>query len=292
LSQADTSPRLEAREHLQGRNMEEPSRTCGDRRPRRERVPRQLRKLFRLRYLEGVRDRKVLAHALGVSRKTLREYFYRLGQRLTVDGASTNSEVLVEKSLAFICPECLAMTVRFVGATRVCSRCGLELGRWEMDDSLPFDTTFAPMSGIALGRSLGSTLPKSRTYKVLMKSQTGDKDIGLRARFINILHESNETPTAKRLLEYGSNLLQRLSLDDDHILANIYGNHLRQLADYLSAKGLNHTHRYAQALLGELAEGLIPQKAEQIKRSLRYDADDRQFIHLWIKLDRLAAEDE
>ena len=108
----------------------------------------------------------------------------------------------------FVCPECTEMTVKIVGIMQVCHKCGLDLGPWEMDVSLPFDTTYVPTSSMALGKSLGGTLPSKQVHRVLMKSPTGRKDIGLRARYINIVHESYETSTVKKLLEYGSGLLK------------------------------------------------------------------------------------
>ena len=221
--------------------------------------------------MDGVTDRGVLAQEFGVRRESLRKYYQRLSERANVPLTGTfSSEELLEKHNDLVCPECLEMTVKIVGVMRVCRRCGLELGRWEMDVSLPFDTTYAPTSSMVLGRSLGGNLPSKQAYRVLMKSPTGRTDLGLRARYLNIVHETNETPTAKKLIEYGSGLLKSLGFEEKHVIANIYADHLRKLGAYLMAKRLSRTHRYAQTLLGHLVTDLAPEYGE-VKARLRYN---------------------
>ena len=251
-------------------------------------TPTQLQRLFQLRFIEGVTDREALAQTLGVNRRSLSEYYRRLRLHLNVGGPPTlSSELTLEKNRDFICPECLEMTVKIVDVMRVCHKCGLELGRWELDPSLPFDTTYAPTSSMALGRSLGGTLPSKQAYRVLMKSPTGRKDIGLRARYINIIHETNESPTVKKLLEYSSGLLKNLGLEERHVFANIYADHLRKLGAYLEAKRMSRTHRYAHALLGHLVTDLAPDSGA-VKARLKYDDHESTFIKLWLRLDELA----
>jgi len=249
--------------------------------------PDQLQRLFQLRFVEGVTDRELLAQALGVQPRTLTSYYRRLRAKIDAPKGSATSEEQVEKHKDFVCPECLKMTVKIVGIMRVCHKCGLELGRWELDPSLPFDTTYAPTSSMALGRSLGGTLPSKQAYRVLMMSPTGRKDIGLRARYINIIHEANESPTVKKLLEYGSGLLKNLGLEERHVFANIYADHLRKLGAYLEAKRLSRTHRYAHALLGHLVIDLAPDSGA-VKARLKYDDHESTFIKLWLRLDELA----
>ena len=250
--------------------------------------PDQLQRLFQLRFVEGVTDREALAQELSVQKGSLKKYFRRLGRRVNVPHRGTLSyEALVEKHKDFVCPECLEMTVKIVDVMRICHKCGLELGRWELDPSLPFDTTYAPTSSMALGRSLGGTLPSKQAYRVLMMSPTGRKDIGLRARYINIIHESNESPTVKKLLEYSSGLLKNLGLEERHVFANIYADHLRKLGAYLEAKRMSRTHRYAHALLGYLLDDLVP-KSGEVKARLKYDEHESTFIQLWLRLDELA----
>ena len=250
--------------------------------------PDQLQRLFQLRFIEGVTDREALARGLGVQKGSLKKYFRRLGRKVDVPHRGTLSyEAQVEKNKDFVCPECLEMTVKIVGVMRVCHKCGLELGRWELDQSLPFDSTYAPTSSMALGRSLGGTLPSNQVYRVLMKSPTGRTDIGLRARYINIVHESNETPTVKKLLEYGSGLLKNLGLEERHVFANIYADHLRKMGVYLEAKRIGRPHRYAHALLGHLITDMATEY-EEVKAQLRYDDHESAFIKLWLRLDELA----
>ena len=251
--------------------------------------PDQLQLLFQLRFVEGVTDRELLAQALGVQPRTLTSYYRRLRLKIDAPNAPTGdtSEEQLEKHKEFICPECLEMTVKIVGVMRVCHKCGLELGRWELDPSLPFDSTYAPTSSMALGRSLGGTLPSNQVYRVLMKSPTGRTDIGLRARYINIVHESNETPTVKKLLEYGSGLLKNLGLEERHVFANIYADHLRKMGVYLEAKRIGRPHRYAHALLGHLITDMATEY-EEVKAQLRYDDHESAFIKLWLRLDELA----
>ena len=247
----------------------------------------QLQRLFQLRYVENVTDRELLAQALGVQPRTLTSYYRRLRVKIDAPKGSGTSEVLVEKHKDFVCPECLKMTIKIVGVMRICYKCGLELGRWELDPSLPFDTTYAPTSSMALGRSLGGTLPSKQAYRVLMMSPTGRKDIGLRARYINIIHEANESPTVKKLLEYGSGLLKSLGLEEKHVFANIYADHLRKMGVYLEAKRIGRPHRYAHALLGHLITDMAADH-EEVKAQLRYDDHESTFIKLWLRLDELA----
>ena len=249
----------------------------------------QLQLLFQLRYLDGITDKEALAQALGIQSRTLKSYYRRIFVKIDAPkglNRGTN-EARIELHKDFVCPECLVMSVQMVGVMRVCTKCGLELGRWDLDTSIPFDSTFAPTSSMALGKSLGGTLPSKQVFRVLALSPTGRKDIGLRARYMNIIHESNETPTVKKLIEYGSGLLKNIGFEEKHVFANIYADHLRKLAAYLEAKRLNRTHRYAHALLAHLLIDLVPERT-MLKNRLKYDDHETRFILLWLELDELA----
>jgi len=248
----------------------------------------QLQLLFQLRYLDGVTDKEVLAQALGIQSRTLKSYYRRIFVKIDAPKGPNRgtNEARIELHKDFVCPECLLMSVQMVGVMRVCTKCGLELGRWDLDTSIPFDSTFAPTSSMALGKSLGGTLPSKQIFRVLALSPTGRKDIGLRARYMNIIHESNETPTVKKLIEYGSGLLKNIGFEEKHVFANIYADHLRKLAAYLEAKRMNRTHRYAHALLAHLLIDLVPEMT--IQNRLKYDDHETRFILLWLELDELA----
>lgn len=240
-----------------------------------------------------------MAETLGVKRSSVAQYMWRLGLRLSVDGASTISEVFLERNRAFICPECLEMSVKIVGVMRVCRRCGLELGSWSLDephtraglpldDSLPFDTTYALTAEMSLGRSLGGTLPSGQTHRVIVRSPTGRTDAGLEARYMNIIHESSDSPTVKKVIEYGSGLLKSLGLDDDHELGKVFGGNLRKLGAYLEAKRVTRTHRWVHALLAWVLSDAAPRVYRQVGDRLRYGEDEAEAIRLWFMLDEIA----
>ena len=251
-------------------------------------MSKQLQRLFQLRFLEGVTDREILARELGVSRETIRVYLHRILKHVDVTPPVTSTvEESIERRKDFICPECLRMMVKIVGVMRVCQRCGLELGRWELDESLPFDTTYAPTASMALGKSLGGTLPSNQTHQVLLMAPSGRRDVFLRSRHINILHETNESPTVKRLIEYGSNLLKNIRLEENYVLGDIYGNQLRALGSYLEAQRLRRIHRFAHALLGQLLDAYPLKGVGKAAGRLKYGDIESEIVDRWMELNEL-----
>jgi len=163
---------------------------------RKGRPPVRLRQLYRLVYLEGIEDRNLLASKLGISRELLRKYLYRLRRKIAT--ASRNS-----KGSFYICPECFSSDVFEDEASGelVCRSCGLVID-WlpSFDDSLPFDQTYALESALSVGKSLGGTLPSRGLYRILAKSSSGTEDLGIRARQIRIITETNDPPDLAKLL--------------------------------------------------------------------------------------------
>ena len=201
--------------------------------------PRQLSRLFTLTQ-QGIRETEALAESLGVKRETVHVYKWRLKKRL---------QKLVKKSLQdyrgdlHVCPECLDDTLceDVARGEWVCRRCGLvtrEVQRFSND--LPWDTTYAFVSNIAFGKSLGDTLSYRGVYRVLAKTRSkGDQPIPIRQVWTIV--ETVDPPIIKNLLNYGSTLLKRIGLDGDtefnHAFADRYGRLLRKIGAFLQASG-------------------------------------------------------
>jgi len=188
-------------------------------------VPESLSRLFRLKYQEGISDRKELAEKLGVSTETIRRYEYRLERKLI-----TRLRQVSEDRLQFVCPECLEAKVyedRETGE-RVCRSCGIVLPRQTqlLDERLPFDTTYALESELAVGKSLGSTLERRGYFQVLARS--GHEDLGIRARHIRTLAETSEPPRLANLLKRAYDLSKSFSLEGDKIFNNDLGRNVRR----------------------------------------------------------------
>jgi len=187
--------------------------------------PKKLSELFRLKYQEGISDRKELAKNLGVSTQTIRRYEYRLERKLI-----TRLRQVSEDRLQFVCPECLEAKVYEDPETgeRVCRNCGIVLPRQTqiMDERLPFDTTYALESELAVGKSLGSTLERKGYFQVLARS--GREDLGIRARHIRTLAETSEPPRLANLLKRAYDISKGFSLEGDKIFNNDLGRNVRR----------------------------------------------------------------
>jgi len=134
--------------------------------------PEKLALLFRLKYLEKVGDEKKIAEKLGVQKRSLRRYEYRLGKKLVASLGQVSPD-----RLSLICPECLEARVYVdpENGERVCTGCGYVLEQQaDMVHRLPFDETYALESGLAFNRSLGVADTVRRRYgytKILAKTR-------------------------------------------------------------------------------------------------------------------------
>ena len=193
-------------------------------------APESLSKLFTLKYQQGITDRQVLAEKLGVSVSTVKGYEKRLRKKLAP----------LEGRFLFICPQCLEETVFEDPETeeRVCHSCGLVVSNPEkMDYRLPFDTTFALESDLAVGKSLGGTLPRKGLFQVLARSNTGSEDLGLRARQIRVMAETSDPPNLAKMLERAFMVSKRFNLEGDKVFNNDLGKYIRRT--YWLAKELD-----------------------------------------------------
>jgi len=216
--------------------------------------PRQLAKLFRLKYLEGITDQHVLAEKLDVKLETVNRYDRRLKRKLVRKLGQVSPD-----RLCFVCPECLEARIVEDPETgeRVCTACGYVEGRVE-SRGLPWDTTYAFTSNIAFGKSLGGTAPR-RLFKVIAKAPNGTEDLPLRARQIQIVASAVDPPKVRNLLDYGSKLLREIGMDEDtefnHLFADHYGRLLRKIGAFLQVSGMNvQGYMVARAALWHLLD--------------------------------------
>lgn len=193
-----------------------------------------LSQLYILKYLEGVRDRTVLAEELGLSEAD----FARVEQELDEHLKAKIHEITPER-LEFVCPECLNARVYTNPETgeRVCTYCGRIIEEsLDYDESLPFDVTYALTSELACGRSLGGTLNGKALLKVLAKStatktlaKTGQgTDLGLRARLIRVMAETSEPPPLAKALKHSYELSKRFNMEGNKLFNNDLGRNVRR----------------------------------------------------------------
>jgi len=243
--------------------------------------PRQLAKLFRLKYLQGIEDRDKLAELLGVKRETVRCHEWRLKKKLATKLLKVSPD-----RLRFVCPECLEARIVEDPETgeRVCTACGYVEGRVESQD-LPWDTTYAFTSNIAFGKSLGGTAPR-RLFKVLAKAPNGAEDLPLRARQIQIVASAVDPPKVRNLLDYGSKLLREIGMDEDtefnHLFADHYGRLLRKIGAFLQVSGLNvQGYMVARAALWHLLDVAgLHGKASLIREKFPFNTEHLKIVRI------------
>jgi hypothetical protein len=193
------------------------------------RRPSQLRKLFNLRFVEGVRDKETLARTLGVTKPVVWVYFHRLYRRLNataplVRGENDGVEEIIEKNVEFICPECLNARVWDDPETgeRTCASCGYVLDRVpKVIHTLPFGETYALVNPLAFNKSLGETLPRQSLYTVLAKVHGDSAGEGRHIREeapipihqIRAIHDLHEPPLLRSMKEHGERLRREAGLD-------------------------------------------------------------------------------
>jgi len=186
-------------------------------------APESLSKLFTLKYHEEVNNREVLAAELGVSVSTVRSYESRLRKKLA-------TKSLQVSELRSVCPECFEPNFfeDSEAGEQVCRSCGLTLPILERDNRLPFGTTYALESDLAVGKSLGGSLPKRSLYQILARSNNGSEDLGIRARQIRILSETNEPPSLAKMLGKAYEVSKHFNLEGDFIFNNDLGRNVRR----------------------------------------------------------------
>jgi hypothetical protein len=200
--------------------------------------PKKLSQLFRLKYIEGVTEKDELAQRLAVKLNTVYHYEHRLTDKLVAQGIIKLEPVqksgqVDEDRFQFVCPECLSARLFPDPETgeRTCGACGYVVNADDgqdacMDESLDFNTTYALESSMAIGKSLGSSPALRDTYKIL--AVANKDDLGLRARQIRIMSETNEHPRLAELLRLLYELSKRYGVDGDKIFNNDVATNLRR----------------------------------------------------------------
>ena len=205
----------------------------------------KLRRLYRLRWIEGIKDKQTLAMKLGISISELQNYLLRL-RRMLEEGSKESSYGL--------CPECLSSKIVEDPETGevICRSCGYVIEKLpNLDFRLPFGTTYALESPLAVGKSLGGTITRQGLYRILAKSAAGTEDLGIRARHIRIMIETNDPPDLARILRKGTSLIKEFNLENEKLLAHDLGRNIRraywlttQLAIRISGKAIAETALY------------------------------------------------
>lgn len=226
-------------------------------------TPEKLIVLFRLRYLEGIHSRAVLAEKLGVKPSSVKQYCWRLRKKLIQQGVFRAASDSVDRGstdrLSMVCPECLNTRLFTDPETEetACGSCGAVVDKVpETDNRLGFETTFALESSMATDKSLGSKPTLRETYKILAKasglkeklsvlkqavgesspqkngnngsSDVAAADFGLRARQVRIMSETSEHPLLADLLTMLFALSKKYETDGDHLFNNAAANILRR----------------------------------------------------------------
>jgi hypothetical protein len=200
---------------------------------------KKLSQLFRLKYIEGVTEKEELAGRLGVKLDCIYVYENRLKRKLVAQGiiklepVKKTLQVVDEDRFQFVCPECLSARLYPdpESGERTCGACGYVMNADDgqdacMDESLGFNTTYALESSMAIGKSLGSSPAVRDTYKIL--AVVNKDDLGLRARQIRIMSETNEHPRLAELLRLLYELSKRYGVDGDKIFNNDVATNLRR----------------------------------------------------------------
>lgn len=255
---------------------------------RRGRPPTALKRLFRLKYLEGISDTNVLAEKLGVSTSTIWCYNHRL-KRILLKSPGQNSP-----TIDIICPECLQPSFIYdvEAGEKVCTSCGyVATHEQQFDQSLPFDTTYALESDLAYGRSLGTSLSKMQLYRVLAKSRNGAADLGIRASQVRVIAETVEHPTLLQILNTCYSLSKTWRLQKDVLFNDTLGRNARrafwltrELALSIKPKTISETTFWLT--LNQFAKEDI---AKEAAKKLRVD---KRLMNQVIRLNHLIKEAE
>jgi len=160
-----------------------------------------------------------------LKRNTVRRYLWKIRRNL-----GENVDKNVDKN-PMKCPDCGSYDfyVDRKNGEVVCKNCGLVVSfEVDFDTRLPFDTTYALESSLAVGKSLGGTLSGKGLFKVLAKAPSGTKDLGLRARHIRVMTETSEHPQLARLLKDAYGLSKRFGVENDKLFNQDLGINIRR----------------------------------------------------------------
>ena len=244
----------------------------------------KLRRLYRLRWIEGIKDEQTLAMRLGISISELRDYLLSLRKML---------EESSKESSYGLCPECLSAKIveDLKTGEVICKSCGYVIEKLpNLDFRLPFGTTYALESPLAVGKSLGGTITHQGLYKILAKSAAGTEDLGIRARHIRIITETNDPPRLASILKKGSNLVKEYGLENEKLLAHELGRNIRraywlttQLAIRIPGKAIAETALY-------IAIQKHKKKAIKYREILQKIKPNIQLYNLIIKINEIICQ--
>jgi len=146
----------------------------------------------------------------------------------------------------------------------VCERCGRVWGVENVDESVPFpedeggvDVRFEghwqPGSSLAFLKGVGDpTLDNCRgrgLMRVLAKAPSGGEDLGIRARMIKLIAQSEDPPQLRRILARISQLLDKLGFRGNHELADYTGNLARKIVAFTLIAHIQVPTRMADAIV-------------------------------------------
>ncbi|MEM2126608.1 MAG: hypothetical protein QXH67_00085 [Candidatus Bathyarchaeia archaeon] len=153
---------------------------------------------------------------------------------------------------------------------------------------LPFGETYAWVSHLAFGKSLGDTLPASQLYKVIVPN--GREDLPARVRSLKAVVQAVDPPSTKRLLELGSSMMKSLGLDADtvrnHLIADELGRLLRKIGAIHYVGGFKvELPRIAAAALYATLLRLHPSVSEESRRRFPFEPRHYAWVVLVEQLD-------
>jgi hypothetical protein len=192
-----------------------------------------LKRLFSLKYLDGIWDVFALAREIGCSERTVENIDKALTEHL-----KRKIGVITHDRLELVCPECLEAKMFYDPETneRICGNCGyIHDGVADYDESLPYDLTYALTSDLAYDKSLGGTLNGKALMRVIAQSpasetlaKNGNLDLGIRARIVKVLTEQFEPPALACALKRANELSKAYDLEADKTFNHTLGKNIRK----------------------------------------------------------------
>jgi hypothetical protein len=152
-----------------------------------------------------------------------------------------------------------------VGGEVVCEKCGRVWGVENVDESVPFPEAenvesgvhfeghWQPRSSLAFLKGIGDpTLDNCGgrgLMRVLAKAPSGGEDLGIRARMIKLIAQSEDPPQLRRILRRISQLLDKLGFRGSHELADYTGNLARKIVAFTLIAHIQVPTRMADAIV-------------------------------------------
>jgi len=250
--------------------------------------PKQLIRLFwLLRENPGATDLEI-ANKLGVEVETIPVYRWRLKNLLS--------------GITSYCRYCFSKNVWTdrENGERICKSCGYVLEQENsMVHTLPFDETYALTSNIAFGKSLGGTLSRNATYRVLAKTRDAESKTNVPIRQITTITNTFDPPVARNMLSYGSRILKNLGLQRDTgpsaVLAHTLGGTLRKVGGFLAVSKMYEEVQPAMlvraAVWFTLKRFGLMDEAEECRRKYKFRERDLKLVLKIAELSELASGD-